>query len=705
MRERPPFVGVGHQTVHAHVHRLDTGVVLQGQAVQHHVTRTLWGHVEHDVFWRHGNPKVRHEVRVACQRQRQQRVADVVDGHVSRNHLPIQETHAVRFFRFENDRHFREVPSVERRHGRGDVHGVDFHFALAHDVDCQVDLLDVVAVFHAADHFVLATAVDEVTQLLELILPSGHGASPSVELTGHLRFNDRDHAVEDRVHVGARKGGVAQVSPTVDVGVPERLVAQQRVEHRNVALTTEVAHAFGVAWIGRGTGVRHPGVVHIVPKTGVHVPQRVAPALGVSVRMTAAPPRRVPVEPVGRDDVAVQDEVVDERQRVELGDGVVVVRGVGHVLRGAEVDEIVPIVSGAVLFPCASPRLQEIHKMPWLVVILLGEIDVVHLLTVLVHPPVLAVEVHDATLVGALVEFQIRQVTQGVHVRISDVCPWFKRVVVVGSCLENQALVLVPGFDVEHLGFQSVIVPHLVAGDVVETTLSIGVAVVAMLVAVSSCLDPKRAVGVEELDVGAFPVAPAPGAILLPVAADRHHGNGVRVGPQEVGVGRDVARRLARRHVVVWIERHRPNHRRLSDVDGARVQRASFRGRVTVEGVVDVEVARHRQRHRKRTRMVTRLHVKRGRRGIPGVHVEGVCAVGPARRGRHTHFPAGAAVHISGPTVVCLGGAEFRAVGVGLQDVLRRIRKHQRLSLALVDLEVGVEETAHVQIGRQLSFR
>ena len=135
----------------------------------------------------------------------------------------------------------------------------------------------------------------------------------------------------------------------------------------------------------------------------------------------------------------------------------------------------------------------------------------------------------------------------------------------------------------------------------------------------------------KELDVGAFPVAPTPSSIFLAVAADRHDGNGVRVGPQEIGVGRDVARRLARRHVVVWIERHRPNHRRLGDVDGPRVQRASLCGRVAVEGVVDVEVARNRQRHRKRTRMVTRLHVKRGRRGIPGVHVERVRAVGPSR--------------------------------------------------------------------------
>ena len=225
MRERPPIVGVGHQAVHPHVHGLNTWVVLQSEAVQHHESCTLWRHVEHDVFWWHGNPKVRHQVSVACQRQRQQGIVDVGDGHVPGNHLPVQEAHAVRLLSLKDDWHFREVPPVEGGHGWRDVHGVDFHLPLAHNVDGQVDLLDVVAVFHATNHLVLATAVDEVPKFLELILPSCHGASPPVKLTGHLRFNDRHHAVEDCVHVGAGKGGVAQVGPTVDVGVPERLVA------------------------------------------------------------------------------------------------------------------------------------------------------------------------------------------------------------------------------------------------------------------------------------------------------------------------------------------------------------------------------------------------------------------------------------------------------------------------------------------------
>ena len=54
--------------------------------------------------------------------------------------------------------------------------------------------------------------------------------------------------------------------------------------------------------------------------------------------------------------------------------------------------------------------------------------------------------------------------------------------------------------------------------------------------------------------------------------------------------------------------------------------------------------------------------------------------------------------------MVSLGGVEFRTKREGLQDVLPGICKHQRLSLTLVDLEVGVQKASHVQVGRQLPF-
>ena len=69
MRERPPFVGVGHQAVHARSWSRHW-VVLQGQAVQHHKP-TLWDTLNMTSSGGR-NPKVRHQVRVACERQRQQ---------------------------------------------------------------------------------------------------------------------------------------------------------------------------------------------------------------------------------------------------------------------------------------------------------------------------------------------------------------------------------------------------------------------------------------------------------------------------------------------------------------------------------------------------------------------------------------------------------------------------------------------------------
>ena len=146
-------------------------------------------------------------------------------------------------------------------------------------------------------------------------------------------------------------------------------------------------------------------------KTRVHVPQRISPALGVAVWVTAPPPCRVPVQPVRGHDVAVEDEVVDERHRVQLGNGIFVVRRHRHVLRRTERDEVVPIAAGAVFLPSPTPRFQEIHEVPWLIIVLLREVDVIHLLAVFVDPPILAVEVHDAALIRAFVQLQIGQVT------------------------------------------------------------------------------------------------------------------------------------------------------------------------------------------------------------------------------------------------------------------------------------------------------
>ena len=163
--------------------------------------------------------------------------------------------------------------------------------------------------------------------------------------------------------------------------------------------------------------------------------------------------------------------------------------------------------------------------MARLVVVLFCEINVIHLFTVLVHSPVLAIEIHDAALIGTLIQVQICQMAQRMNVCITDMRSRLKRIVVVGRCFENEALILVTGFDVKELGLHGIVITHLVAGDVIETALSVGIAVIAVLIAVSRSFHPKRSIGMEKLNVCAFVSIPVP--ILYVVSTHRHHWDGV----------------------------------------------------------------------------------------------------------------------------------------------------------------------------------
>ena len=245
--------------------------------------------------------------------------------------------------------------------------------------------------------------------------------------------------------------------------------------------------------------------------------------------------------------------------------------------------------------------------MARLVVVFFRKISIVHFLTVLVDSPVLAVEVDNATLVGSFVQLQIGEVAQGVHISIPNVSSWFERIVVVGPGLENQTLIRITFLDVEHLPLQSVIVPHLVSGDVVKAALAVSIAVVAVLVAVSGGFHPKRAVRVEELDVGQFVVAtPTPFAIFLAVATDGNHGNRVCVSTNEKGVGLNETGCQQ----PAWIDRHSPHNRRVRHVDGTGVQGARRGRRVSVQGVADVVSRRHRKFDRHHRIIMASFHIE-----------------------------------------------------------------------------------------------
>ena len=120
------------------------------------------------------------------------------------------------------------------------------------------------------------------------------------------------------MHVLARERGVAQIRPTVQVSVVERFVLKQRIQHRDVALSAHIAHALRIARVSSRARVRNTSVVDVMTKTRIHVPQGIPPSFGIAIRVTPPPPSCVPIQPIRRDDVAVQDVVIDERQRIEL---------------------------------------------------------------------------------------------------------------------------------------------------------------------------------------------------------------------------------------------------------------------------------------------------------------------------------------------------------------------------------------------------
>ena len=102
--------------------------------------------------------------------------------------------------------------------------------------------------------------------------------------------------------------------------------------------------------------------------------------------------------------------------------------------------------------------------------------------------------------------------------------------------------------------------------------------------------------------------------------------------------------------------------------------------------------------------MVSRLDTEGWRRGISRVHVKRIRAVCRLRRRLDTNLPTWCTVRTSAPTVVGLGGRNIHTECVGLKDRFRWIGKHQRLALALVDFEVGVQKSPIVHVGQDFSL-
>ena len=412
--------------------------------------------------------------------------------------------------------------------------------------------------------------------------PRRHVSFPALHLPRHLRLDDPNHAVEDGMHVVTGEMGVAQIGPPVDVGRPEGVVVHEGVEDGDVSLTAHIAHVLRIARIRCRPSVGNAGVIRPVAERVVQIPKGIAPAATVSIGIPSPPPRRVPVEPIGTDHVAVQDEVVDERHFIEFAHGLGVVGLHRHVVGGDEIDEVVPIVPIAVFLPGTTPRLQEVDVVPRLIVVLLGEVAVIHLLAVFIHAPVLAVDVHDAALARALVQMKVGQLAQGLAVGVPNVRPTGVWIVVVGGRLEDQPLEFASVCEMKQLSIDDVIVSHLVAGDVVEPLLRVGIRVVSVLIGVPFGFHPKCTVLMEELDV--HRLIPNPSAILQSCATHAHDTNGVAVVSEEIGVGlHETGRQNSG-----GVHHNGANHGGLHEADGRHVRQGRVRRLVAVERVVDV---------------------------------------------------------------------------------------------------------------------
>ena len=112
---------------------------------------------------------------------------------------------------------------------------------------------------------------------LNVFLPSDIVSFPAFNLARHFRIDDRNHAIQNRVHVIAAEVGVTQVCPAVDIRGPKFFVLQQCIEHGNVALPAWIIEGFRIAWIRVWTLRRNARVIRTVSEGVVHVPEGISP--------------------------------------------------------------------------------------------------------------------------------------------------------------------------------------------------------------------------------------------------------------------------------------------------------------------------------------------------------------------------------------------------------------------------------------------
>ena len=180
-----------------------------------------------------------------------------------------------------------------------------------------------------------------------------------------------------------------------------------------MALSSRVSDVLRIAGVGLRGNIRNPCKIDVLPEGGVIVPKDVAPLLLISIGVFSSPPTCIPVQPVSRDHIGIQNEIVNQASHIIDRLDILVVGRVGHVLCGDKRHKRRPLIGCPTVefIPSSSPSLDEIHLTLTLVVIIICEVQIIDFLSHIIDPPVLAIDIEHARFMGTFIHSQVSNLT------------------------------------------------------------------------------------------------------------------------------------------------------------------------------------------------------------------------------------------------------------------------------------------------------
>ena len=162
---------------------------------------------------------------------------------------------------------------------------------------------------------------------------------------------------------------------------------------------------------------------------------------------------------------------------------------------------------------------------------------------------------------------------------------------------------------------------------------------------------------------------------------------------KEVRVGLD----KTGREDACWVDRYSANHRGLEKADWRHIRKRAVIRTIAIERVMNLHARLRRDGHGQCIGVITRSLAQDWFGNIPIKHESRSSRIGRIWGWVCTDFPTRSTVCVSGPTVVFLVGLHIRSVSVALHNVAKCIGQHHRLLLALVNPEIGVQESTGIQ--------